>query len=342
MYYERCTLDDVASALRFIPAGEREIWVRMGMAVKSEFGSDGFDVWNDWSKSADNYNNKAARDSWKSFKQGGGVSIASLFKEAISEGWKPTHSPLSDEQRLQMDRDREARKVKREKEQALEADEQAAWYASVAQASLQVWGMLKPLGNSPYIARKKIQPCGVGFVPHGIVIEFIEDDQRVDVITGRDKISAFFARKTEDSVFRYLKPGCLVVPLYDVNATLKNLQIIYSTGKKSFLKYGPKSGLYFQIGVIEPDSIIVFVEGYATGASVHMATGYPVIVCLDAGNLPVVARELRCVFSSNLFVIAGDDDPDSPGNPGLTKATEAANDVAGIAVLPVFDGVANG
>jgi putative DNA primase/helicase len=38
-----------------LPAHDRELWVRVGMAIKSELGEDGFNLWDEWSRAADNY-----------------------------------------------------------------------------------------------------------------------------------------------------------------------------------------------------------------------------------------------------------------------------------------------
>lgn len=76
------------AALAFIPADHRETWVQMGMAVKSELGDAGFDIWDDWSQTAANYNAQAARAVWKSCKGSGGVTAGTLFHEARANGWK--------------------------------------------------------------------------------------------------------------------------------------------------------------------------------------------------------------------------------------------------------------
>jgi len=82
-------LKEIESALDFIPADERDTWVRMAMSVKSELGDGGFDIWNQWSQTAHNYNAKSAQAVWKSCR-GTGITIASLYKEAQSFGWRPT------------------------------------------------------------------------------------------------------------------------------------------------------------------------------------------------------------------------------------------------------------
>ena len=80
--------DRIRKALAFIPAEDRDTWLRMGMAIKSELGDNGFDVWNEWSQQAESYKQATAREVWKSIKAGGGVNIGTLFHEAKANGWR--------------------------------------------------------------------------------------------------------------------------------------------------------------------------------------------------------------------------------------------------------------
>ena len=100
----------IASALAFIPADHRETWVAMAMAVKSEMGDAGFELWNEWSQTADNYNAQAARSVWRSCR-GAGVTLGTLFHEAKCNGWvdndrheKPTAAQLQARKREQAER----------------------------------------------------------------------------------------------------------------------------------------------------------------------------------------------------------------------------------------------
>ena len=68
----------IAEALSWVPADDRETWVRMAMAVKSELGEDGFDVWNRWSRGADSYCERDARAVWRS------VDIVSVIRDLAS------------------------------------------------------------------------------------------------------------------------------------------------------------------------------------------------------------------------------------------------------------------
>ena len=55
-------LTRIREALPFIDASDRETWIRMGMAIKSELADTGFDLWEAWSLQAESFNTKDARD----------------------------------------------------------------------------------------------------------------------------------------------------------------------------------------------------------------------------------------------------------------------------------------
>jgi putative DNA primase/helicase len=128
----------------------------------------------------------------------------------------------------------------------------------------------------------------------------------------------------------------LIAPLQDIDGALRSLQYIAVDGTKLFLKGGRKKGCYFTIG--EPKDAFVICEGYATGASIHEATGSPVIIAFDAGNLLPVARALRTKHPFAAITIAADDDVATDGNPGLTKAREAAAAIGASLAVPDFGG----
>ena len=128
--------------------------------------------------------------------------------------------------------------------------------------------------------------------------------------------------------------GLLVIALTDADGTIWSLQTITDDGEKRFMPGGRKRGCLFMIGTVA-DRIVV-AEGFATGCSIHEATGLPVAVALDAGNLEPAARALREKWRWVAIVIAADDDRGTEGNPGLTKATAAAAVIGGHIAVPVF------
>lgn len=129
--------------------------------------------------------------------------------------------------------------------------------------------------------------------------------------------------------------GALLVPVRDVAGKLCSLQMIYADGSKRFLPEGKKQGGYFALGG-KPDGVLVIAEGFATAASIHQATGLPVAVAFDAGNLQPVAVALHAKHPALALVIAADDDWGTEGNPGLTQARAAALTVGGQVVKPRF------
>ncbi len=150
--------------------------------------------------------------------------------------------------------------------------------------------------------------------------------------------------------------GSVVVPVYKPVATegpelfaldLVSVQFIDPEGDKKFLTGTPKEGSFHWLTPVpQAECPVVVVEGYATGASVHMATGLPVAVAFDAGNLVPVARALRKFMPNAVICVAGDDDQateqEQGKNPGRDKAQAAAKAVGGVWVLPRFPEVAHG
>lgn len=151
------SVDAIRSALSFIDATDRDIWLRVGMAIKNELGEKGFPLWDSWSQSASNYQEKAAKSSWKSFKSGGRVTIASLFYLARQAGYKPNtpYTPPSAEEQARLDEERKTAKIEADAiEQKLQADAKAK--------AVYLWekgGLVK--AKHPYIVAKGIKPIGV-------------------------------------------------------------------------------------------------------------------------------------------------------------------------------------
>lgn len=78
----------IDEAIRAIPSDDRDVWVQVGMAVKSELGNDGFELWDSWSRTSDRYNKSSAKAVWRSIRPQGGITVRTLFKLAREYGWK--------------------------------------------------------------------------------------------------------------------------------------------------------------------------------------------------------------------------------------------------------------
>ena len=130
--------------------------------------------------------------------------------------------------------------------------------------------------------------------------------------------------------------GLLLIPVYGENNEIQSLQRIASDGQKRFFTGCKMRGGHVWIGEPKDGEALLLAEGFGTSDTLHRATGHAVCVCFSAGNLKVVAEQVRKRYPLAQLLICADDDTKTTGNPGRTKATEAAEAVAGKVVLPVF------
>ncbi|ACT52106.1 zincin-like metallopeptidase domain-containing protein [Methylovorus glucosotrophus] len=151
----------------------------------------------------------------------------------------------------------------------------------------------------------------------------------------------------------------LVLPMQDINGKIWSYQTIKPEGEKKYKYGGKKTGCFHLIGELQSDKPVLIMEGYATGASAYLATGIPVAVAFDSGNLLEVARAIKQSGRAGEVHIGGDDDRflrctvgwspkgkyfhSNPGvnegalpNSGRVKAEEAAAAVGGKAIFPKF------
>ncbi|MBL3677220.1 MAG: toprim domain-containing protein [Alphaproteobacteria bacterium] len=130
--------------------------------------------------------------------------------------------------------------------------------------------------------------------------------------------------------------GRAVMPLYDANGALWNLERVADGGTKRTLPGGRVTGLYFPIpGAAGAESgPLLITEGYTTAASLRASTGHCVAVARNAGNLLPVALALRAKYPGRPITICGDDDRHLVQNIGRAKATEAAAAIGAALCFP--------
>lgn len=153
---------------------------------------------------------------------------------------------------------------------------------------------------------------------------------------GNSGASEYLTRKKVKAWGVKFSRGSVVVPVRDVAGVLLGLQFIAPDSDKKFLTGTPKRGAYHLLGKDSPRTPLAIAEGYATAATVHEATGWPCAVAFDAGNLGPVCAVLRKRWPDRALIICGDDDTKTEGNPGRTKAMQAARDVGARVVFPAF------
>ena len=124
----------------------------------------------------------------------------------------------------------------------------------------------------------------------------------------------------------------MLVPC-SINGKLSSLQFIAANGDKRFLPGGQKRGGYFVAGALAGSGYVAIVEGLATGLSIREATGWPVVVAFDAGNLYAVGEAIQYRHPALTLVFCADNDIGTPGNPGLAAAKHAAEKLGGVLAL---------
>lgn len=215
-------------------------------------------------------------------------------KNNFSSYWFPrADADLSEEELLQR-----RQKIKEERE--LEEKQRLEGYSNAATQALALYENYSSNSSlSQYLKRKQVEAFGVKFC----------------------------------SSHSYYKRHCLVIPAYDVEGKLWTLQYIFdekfigsddNKRDKTFFTGGKKQGSFFVIGNITTAMQIFVCEGFATAASVHIATGIVAIVAFDAGNIEPVVAALKLKYPDAEIVIAADDDRWKKQNTGRIAAEQAA------------------
>lgn len=336
------TLDDLSAMLAVIPSHDSDVWITAGMGCKSEFGEAAFDIWDAWSAGYEKYNAKEARTRWRSFKAGK-VSFGSVVHLAKQNGWsarRPELTPAEKRAKAKADKERRAARMAE-----LEADEQrlAALREAVSVACTEIFTQhCVRVGSAPYLGKKRVQAYGIGCFKHTVLL--IIDDQAIRAwfLTGA-KVNEFFRRmpkpRPDHISFQRWYRGTIAIPLRDSDDKLWSLQVISDTGKKLFPKYGRKAGCFHLIGEPDNSMVLAVAEGYATAATIHAATRYPVAVAFDVGNLAQVVPVLKKRYPDKRLLICADNDQQTKGNPGVTKAQTIAMQVGALVAIPDFSKV---
>jgi putative DNA primase/helicase len=185
--------------------------------------------------------------------------------------WRYQGGTLTREQRAALEAQNRERQAAREEQLRLEQEK-------VAERSLEILTKLpKAEGQAhPYLERK-----GVG--AYGVRVASASHDNMPQLLN-------------QDS-FKRTNSTYLIVPGRSIDDRLLTAQAIGPDGFKMFVRDARKKGAFHLIGVrrtrdLAKAAAVLFVEGYATGASLHEATGLPVVIAFDAGNLVEVVRQL--------------------------------------------------
>ncbi|WP_330114905.1 VapE domain-containing protein [Pseudomonas sp. JS3066] len=227
------------------------------------------------------------------------------------QGGKGDWQKIKQKGRRISEEDRAVMKAKAERARQSAAEAEAKRAKLAARRAAGMFNAMPEKGRSDYLVAKQVGGFGVRYSPNS---------------------------------------GAMLVPMRNVKGHIMGLQIIGGAklaggrNKTYWPKGMAKEGAFHLIGPRpDPGEPLLICEGYATGASLHMATSLTVAIAFDAGNLFPVAEALRAEFPGRQFVLCADDDwkttrPDgSAWNPGVEKAQNAAEVVGGQVAVPVFD-----
>ena len=310
--FDGLSVETIRTALYFLDYECSQTWIMAGMALYSELGEEGFDLWNAWSSLGSTYDRKNIKARWRTFRKGSGgrpVTIASLIYHAMNAGFK------FDQTKKEVSPHIIQQRAERRKQLELEAQEEQKkviqGYASAKNQAQQKWAQAREAESHPYLTKKDVMP----------------HNTRIGKWVYRDDEGNL---KTEENA--------LLVPLYKAGQ-LVSMQGILPSGAKKLLYKGEKQGVYHDFG--ELTHTILICEGWATGATLHEATQLYTLAAIDAGNLIHVAKYIRRTYPLHRIIICADNDQYKKSNTGLKAAYTASATVDADVVYPVFASVKN-
>lgn len=300
--YAPPTYDEVQAALSYIPTpATHNEWYPIAIAIKDALGENGFTLWDEWSRQGKGYNSSVVKSTWKSATpKPGGITAATLFRLARDNGYRPErpYVPPTPEQMAAREAEQRAR------------DEAAARELADTrrQAAKKAYGIWKNADKTVDLNHAYLQRKGIA---------------EAELVRG--------IRQNE-----YQGQRQLVIPLYQ-GGELVSVQTINEAGGKHFLKGGEKSGSYAVLGNLEREAHkgIVLAEGFATAASIRKATGAPVVIAFDSGNMIRIAENMATRLpKTQRVILAADNDPSGTG---LAAASQAAVILGGRARIALPD-----
>lgn len=117
--------------------------------------------------------------------------------------------------------------------------------------------------------------------------------------------------------------GALIYRLFDVHRKLVSIRFIYPDGTKRPETGALKIGAFGVIGKPQSGDTLLIAEGFSTAASLHEASGHPVFIATDAGNMPATALAVRSLYPRSKIIVCGDNDESGTGQKYAIEAATA-------------------
>lgn len=273
---ERIDLKHARDALHAIdPACSREEWHRIGRAaIAAGLTVDDLD---EWSRSAANYSGERdVKAAFRNIAPTGGTGPGTLWKAALSAGWRP---PKADET--------EARPSK--KPRTMKARHGAAMGLQGPLAA-EVWGRCHPATAAHgYIVAKNGRPEGLRIVPEGDPLTVAGLGMAGALVVPLQPLAG-----GEPHSLQFIAPPAMA-------ATWK------AAGRPGKLNLpGPLGGGVFIVGELAPAGTAYLCEGIGQAWACWKATGAAAVVCFGWGRVRAVAAELRQRDASARLVLVPD------------------------------------
>lgn len=311
------TAENVRAALSYLsPDLPHEEWARIAMAVHDGLNGEGFPVFDEWSKNGQTYSPAAARDTWKSIKTGGGVTIGTLWGIALGKGWRP-----ATEARQETTAERLEREHKRKAQAEQNAKDKARKEREAAQKTMALWKAATPMRpDHPYFAHKLPD---LALPP---TLREIPAEQAARILG--------YAPKWHEEPLA----GRLIVVPVKIGDKLTTAELIDENGRKSAIAGGPKLGGHWAAQRLPEDDglglTLLLGEGVATALSAQAALGHPALAALSAGNLANVAKAMRKRYpAADIVILADLAKQTGEADPYAIKAAQA---VGGLLAVPSF------
>jgi putative DNA primase/helicase len=255
----------------------------MALAIKAELDEKGFQIWLEWSRPCESFNERDAINTWKNIRPTGAITIRTLFHEAKKYGWTPPKSaPAINLQRPKAAADRSIRDDEAAEKERLQA----------AANAVAIWDVARAAGRDhPYLLRKGVEPLDT----------FREIDTSVCAsMLGYPPISGG----------NLLSGRLLVMPITQGNG-LSSVEFIDEQGRKSALRgRGSRAGGYWATDPLPQGNgeglTLLIGEGVATVMSARAATGHIGVAAFSEGNLCAVSSRMRQRFPAAALIILAD------------------------------------
>lgn len=246
----------------------RDEWVTIGMAVKSAGLS--IDDFNQWSSTGNNYvSEQDCKYVWKSFKNFGGITAATLFKYAADQGWR-------DDAYIKRKSRYTLNSKTKQPEKSIAAKGAAAISEKFNASTIWKLCIAADLQHS-YIYRKKGNAEGIRIYP----------STAPTLNIGGQNVA-----------------GYLAIPCWS-HGVLQTVQFIPpSEGKKLNLTGESFNDGYFTVGNIT-DTVYIC-EGIGQAWACATATRKAAVLCFGSGRMKNVAEKLRQQYPKCLLTLVAD------------------------------------